>query len=138
MIRILIVDDLAEVRRELATLLVLAARRLGIAIDVVGEAKDGLEAVQEARRLCPDVVLMDLEMPGLDGFEATRRIKADRPAVRLIILSIHAGSYELERARAAGADGFIVKGAGHEVLLQAILAKDGSPNSFDFQKGEKK
>jgi two-component system invasion response regulator UvrY len=73
-------------------------------------------------------------MPGMDGCEATRQIKASRPASRVIILTIHAGPAEKECARAAGADGFITKGASYETLLNTILAKDGPSNSFDPRK----
>jgi DNA-binding NarL/FixJ family response regulator len=85
---------------------------------VVGEAENGHDAVLRAQALHPDVVLMDLEMPILDGFEATRRIKAEQPAARVIILSIHTGSEEQQRAREAGADGFVVKGDSYKYLLK--------------------
>jgi CheY-like chemotaxis protein len=77
------------------------------------------------------VVLMDLEMPILDGYEATRRIKTEQPTLRVIILSVHAGLEEVQRARASGADNFVVKGSDYQLLLNAILATDGSPNVFD-------
>jgi DNA-binding NarL/FixJ family response regulator len=137
-IRILIVDDLPQVRKGLVEVLKLASRNLGLKVVVIGEAQNGREAIELTHRLRPDVVLMDLEMPVLDGFEATRMLKSCRPAPRVIILSIHEGSEEQARARAAGADGFVVKGAGYEGLLNAILARDGSPNSSDLEKGEKK
>ena len=122
-IRVLIVDDLPQVREGLATVLKLAANRTSPAIEVVGEAQDGWEAVRKARALLPDVILMDLEMPGLDGYQATRRIKAERLAPRVIILSIHGGPQAQQRARAAGADNFVTKGDSYEVLLNAILSK---------------
>ncbi len=125
-VRALLVDDSTEVRHELRQLLELSG-----AVQVIGEAGDGQEAVRLAAGLSPDVVVMDLEMPGLDGFEATRRIKADRPAVRVVILSVHAGPGVEARARAAGADGFVVKGANYQTLLNAILGKDGSDKSFE-------
>ena len=121
-IRILIVDDLPHVRQGLATVLQLAARRAGLAIEVVGEAQNGIEAVQQAQVLHPDVILMDLEMPVVDGYEATRRIKAEQPATRVIILSIHAGLEEQQLAFAAGADDFVTKDSDYEVLLNAILS----------------
>ena len=135
-IRVLIVDDLPQVRQGLNRLLQLAARRLQPAIEVVGEAQNGQEAVQQAQVLHPDVILMDLEMPVMDGFEATRRIKAELPLTRVIILSIHAEPEEKERARAAGADDFIIKGASYPILLNAVLKKDAEKNSFDNDKGE--
>ncbi len=79
-IRVLIVDDLPQVRQGLAIMLELAARGASPKVEVIGEAQNGNEAVQQARTLHPDVILMDLEMPVLDGYEATRRIKAEQPA----------------------------------------------------------
>jgi DNA-binding NarL/FixJ family response regulator len=137
-IRVLIVDDLPQVRQGLANVLRLAFRNAGLQIMLIGEAQNGREAIEQTQKLLPDVVLMDLEMPVLDGFEATRTIKSCRPAPRVIILSIHEGPEEQARAYAAGADGFVVKGAGYQGLLNAILSRDGSPNSFDLEKGEKK
>src|SRR5512136_2963835 len=106
-IRVLIVDDLPQVRQGLASVLNLAARRSRLKIEVAGEAQNGMEAIQQARILNPDVILMDLEMPILDGYEATRQIKAEQLGARVIILSIHAGREEQLRAQDAGADGFV-------------------------------
>jgi len=131
-LRVLIVDDVPQVRQELRGLLQLTSE-----LEVVGEAANGREAVSQAEALRPDVVVMDLEMPVMDGFEATRQIKSCRPAPRVVILSVHASPQEQQRAREAGADGFVVKGASYQVLLNAILARDGSPHSSDPEKGEK-
>lgn len=120
-LRVLIVDDLPQVREGLRTLLKLAGKRLDLAIEMVGEAETGSEAIRQAQALRPDVVLMDLEMPGMDGYEATRQIKAALPATRVIILSIHSGEDAQQRAQAAGADGFVTKGERYEILLQAML-----------------
>jgi DNA-binding NarL/FixJ family response regulator len=128
-VRVLLVDDAARVRHELGELLELTGM-----VQVIGEAGDGLEAVRLAAELAPDVIVMDLEMPGLDGFEATRRIKAGPSAPRVVVLSVHAGAVEQD-ARAAGADSFVVKGACYQILLNAILGKDGPNHSFE--KGEK-
>jgi DNA-binding NarL/FixJ family response regulator len=122
-IKVLIVDDLPHVRQGLVSLLLLASRNAHPTLEVVGEAQDGREAVHQAQTLHPDVVLMDLEMPVLDGYAATRQIKAEQPGVRVVILSIHAGPEEEARARAAGADGFVVKGASYQALLDAILGQ---------------
>lgn len=131
-LRVLIVDDVSQVRQELRGLLQLTSE-----LEVVGEAANGLEAISQTKALRPDVVVMDLEMPVLDGLEATRQIKSYQPAPRVVILSVYAGPRERERAREAGADGFVVKGASYQILLNAILARDGSPHSFDPEKGEK-
>ena len=136
-IRVLIVDDLPQVREGLATVLKLAARTAKTAVEIVGEAQNGDEAIEQARSLHPDVILMDLEMPGMDGYEATRRIKAQQPALRVIILSIHAEAEAQQRARAAGADGFITKGESYGTLLNAILAVNTSMNSDSQRKGGK-
>ncbi len=114
-IRVLIVDDVERVRRDLCTLLMLIGN-----IEIIGEAQNGSEAVQQARILQPDVILMDLEMPFLDGYEATRQIKALWPSCRVIALTVH--DYETARlqAKEAGMDGFIVKGTSLESLVRII------------------
>ena len=116
-IRVLIVDDVPQVRRELRTLLPLLE-----AIDVVGEAENGQSAVELAAALQPDVILMDVEMPIMDGLVATRLIKQQCPQCRVIILSIHDDEAVRARARLAGADDFVDKGAPLAALLQAIQA----------------
>ncbi len=131
-IRVLIVDDLPQVRQGLAIVLTLAAKSSQPKIAVIGEARDGREAIEQARALRPDVILMDLEMPALNGYEATCQIKAEHPTQRVIILSVHAGPEEQARARAAGADGFISKDAGYEVLVNAISGRNDSTNSKRF------
>ena len=116
-IRVLIVDDMEQVRKDLCTFLTLSA-----AIEIVGEASNGLEAVRLVESLSPQVVLLDLEMPVMDGYEATRQIKTKYPCCRVIILTIHADEAEYQQALKAGADAFIAKGARLEVLMQAIRA----------------
>jgi len=114
--RLLIVDDISQVRQDLHYLLELEGR-----IDVAGEAADGLAAVSQVQALQPDVVLMDLEMPVLDGYEATRRIKALHPACRVVALSLHSYPSAREKAFQAGVDNFIEKGAPIDMLVHAIL-----------------
>ncbi len=114
-IRVLIVDDVPQVRRELRTLLPLLDD-----IEIVGEAGDGQSAIEAAAALQPDAILIDVEMPILDGLEATRRIKQASPATRIIILSIHNDATVRAQARSAGADDFVDKGASLNTLLQAI------------------
>jgi len=78
-------------------------------LDLVGMAKNGTEAIQQARELQPDVILMDLEMPEMNGIAATRIIKAERPFVRIIIVSASQDESTMEEVSQAGADGFFPK-----------------------------
>ncbi len=110
--RILIVDDRAVVRDELERVLEMFGR-----VTVVGKAVDGRDALRQARATQPDIVLMDLEMPGMDGFEATRQIKALRLARKVIVLSVYGDALSQQRAMQAGADAFIVKGADLQAML---------------------
>ncbi|MEJ2736360.1 MAG: response regulator transcription factor, partial [Anaerolineae bacterium] len=89
-------------------------------IEIVGEAADGREAIRLAQALQPDVILMDLEMPVLDGYEATRQIKAVFPSCRVVALTVHGYEAARQKAVQAGADVFLVKGASVETLVQAI------------------
>lgn len=127
--RVMLVDDTPQVLQDLRQLLELTGQ-----VEVVAEASNGEEAVCLSAELLPDAILMDLEMPGMDGYETTRRIKRLLPASRVIILSVHAGPSERERARAAGADDFIMKGANYEVLVGAILGTKDFPVSTGNQK----
>ncbi len=120
-IRILIADDSTEVRRGLREVLTL----LG-AVEVIGEAGDGREAVERAGRLRPDVVLMDLEMPGMDGLEAARRIRATCPGARIVILSARDDGAARREAAKAGADGFVVKGTPARELAALLAGNDRS------------
>jgi DNA-binding NarL/FixJ family response regulator len=113
--RVLIVDDIPQVREDLRTLLTLSGD-----IEIVGEAVDGREAILQADASRPEVILMDLEMPVLDGYEATRQIKAHDPACRVIALTVHGYEEARQKASQAGVDDFIVKGAPVKMLVQAI------------------
>jgi len=117
--RILIVDDVTQVRAELSILLPLAGD-----INIIGEAANGLEAVSQAKTLQPDVVLMDLEMPVMNGYEAIRRIKDQSPACRVIALTVHSYANAQTKARQSGADAVIIKGAPLDCLLQEILKEE--------------
>jgi pilus assembly protein CpaE len=119
-IRILIVDDLPHVRQELVQLLQLAARKIEPGIEVAGEAQNGYEAISQAQTLRPDVILMDLEMPVMDGYEAARQIKALQPSCQIIALTIHSGEAARQKAFTAGMADLVVKGAPLEMLLRAI------------------
>jgi len=114
-IRILLVDDHAVVRKGMRALL---DREAGL--EVVGEAENGEQAVQAADRLRPDVILMDLEMPGGGGVEATRRISATRPESRIVVLTSHAAEEDVFPALKAGALGYLLKHSAPEDVLQAI------------------
>jgi len=113
-IRLLIADDRLSSRNGLKALLATQAE-----IEIVGEAADGQEAVQLVEQYRPDAVLMDVQMPVIDGLEATRMIKGRWPEVKVIVLSMYSSSQA--EALAAGADAFLVKGCATEDLFQAIL-----------------
>jgi DNA-binding NarL/FixJ family response regulator len=114
-LRLLIVDDMPQVRQELCLLLQVTGE-----LEVVGEAINGLDAIQQAESLRPDVVLMDLEMPVMDGCEATIQIKERQLAKKVIILTIHAGDEIAERIQRSGADEYIQKGVSFEILIRTI------------------
>jgi DNA-binding NarL/FixJ family response regulator len=115
MTTVLIADDQALVRVGLRK--ILDAER---ETDVVGEASDGEEAVSETRRLRPDVVLMDIRMPALDGIEATRRIVRNQPTTRVLILTTFGLDNYVYDALRAGASGFMLKDAPPEEIAAAV------------------
>jgi DNA-binding NarL/FixJ family response regulator len=117
--RVLIADDHAHSRKGLRALL-----STWPAVEVVGEAEDGREAVQRVEECQPDVVLMDLQMPEWDGLKATRYIKARWPQIRVIALTIRATSRS--EAMAAGVDAFLLKGCPSKELLAAIQGDEDS------------
>jgi DNA-binding NarL/FixJ family response regulator len=116
-VRVLLVDDQALFREALATLLALSPE-----VEVVGQAGDGAEAVAQCAQLKPDVVLMDLRMPGVDGIEATRRIAAAQPEVRVLVLTTFEEDAEVFAAIRAGAAGYLLKASPSEKLFEAIRA----------------
>ena len=116
-IRVLLVDDHPIVREGLR--LLLATQR---GIEVVGEAADGHEACSAARALEPDVVVLDLALPGLHGVDVTRTIRAERETTRVLVLSMHGSDEHVRPAVRAGASGFLVKGAGLSDIAAAIIA----------------
>jgi len=115
MIRVLVADDQRVVREGLATLLGLLE-----GIEVVGQAADGEEAVGLAAQTRADVVLMDLNMPGLDGTAATARLAAEQPGVKVLVLTTYADDENLFAALRAGARGYLTKDAGAEAIADAI------------------
>ena len=121
MIRILVADDQQLVRSGFRMIL-----RSDPALEVVGEAADGVEAVSLARELRPDVVLMDVRMPRVDGIEATRRVTAAGEAPRVLVLTTFDLDEYVFAALRAGASGFLLKDAPEEQLLAAIrVVADG-------------
>jgi DNA-binding NarL/FixJ family response regulator len=113
--RVLVVDDDENVRSVVCEVL----REAGL--PVVGEAADGLEGVEQAAALAPDVVLLDVRMPRLGGIEAARRIRAANARVRLVILSAYDDATLKAEAEAVGASAFLVKGCGLSQLLEAVV-----------------
>ncbi|MEY3283702.1 MAG: hypothetical protein RIR86_1715 [Acidobacteriota bacterium] len=114
---VLLVDDHAVVRQGFR--MIISAEP---DFEVIGEASNGREAVQEAELLQPDIVLMDVSMPELNGIEATRRIVAVAPRTRILALSMHRDSVYVREILRAGASGYLLKEAGDQDLLTAIRA----------------
>lgn len=114
-IRVLVVDDHPTFRRGLGALLASLPD-----VELVGEAADGEAAVERAAALTPDVVVMDLDMPGLGGVEATRRIVAAQPSVAVLVLTMLDEDESVFAAMRAGARGYVVKGADTDDVLRAL------------------
>jgi DNA-binding NarL/FixJ family response regulator len=122
-IRVLVVDDQAVVRAGVAMLLTAAG-----GFEIAGEAANGREAVELAARLRPDVVLMDLRMPLVDGIAATRRIVDAQPSTRVLVLTTFADDADLFGALGAGAIGYLVKDGPPEEMIDAVRrAARGEP-----------
>jgi DNA-binding NarL/FixJ family response regulator len=116
-IRVLVVDDHQLFREGVHALLdSLPSMR------VVGEADCGADAIEAARTLAPDVILMDVQMPDMNGLEATRRILGAQPSVGIIVVTMFEDDETVFAAMRAGAKGYVLKGAGQEELVRAILA----------------
>jgi DNA-binding NarL/FixJ family response regulator len=124
-IRLLIADDHALFREGMRALLGAVP-----GIEVAGEAADGEAAVAQAAALQPDVILMDINMPGGGGLEATRRIRAAQPEIGIIIVTMVDDDGSVFAAMRAGARGYALKGAHHEDILQAIRAVAGGQAIF--------
>jgi two-component system, NarL family, nitrate/nitrite response regulator NarL len=116
-IRILLVDDHVLFRKGIASILAEAHT-----FQVVGEAANGLEAVEKAKELMPDVILMDISMPKLDGLEATRQIKTHLPAIRIVILTVSEEDQNIFEAVKCGAHGYLLKNIEMETLINALRA----------------
>ena len=124
-IRILVADDHPVVRKGLHSCL---ARQEQLRI--VGEAADGNEALAKALELKPDVVLMDISMPGQDGMAVTAALRKEAPEIKVLILSVHGNKEYLFRIVQAGAHGYVSKGAPPEELLRAIETVHGGHTFF--------
>jgi CheY-like chemotaxis protein/anti-sigma regulatory factor (Ser/Thr protein kinase) len=116
-LRILLVDDHAAVRNAMRQMLDERHQ-----LSVVGEASDGIDAIVQARQLRPDVILMDIMMPHMDGIEATKRIHAELPDIQILGLSMQARSDTVHAIEHAGAAGFFVKGLDTQRLLDRLLS----------------
>jgi len=115
-LRVLIADDHRLFAEALEAILAADGR-----IEVVGQATDGAEAVELARTLAPDVVLMDVSMPVLDGFEATREIRAATETIRVLMLTGSNSRDDVDRSREAGASGYVTKDRIASELVEALV-----------------
>jgi DNA-binding NarL/FixJ family response regulator len=120
MIRVLLADDHAVVRDGLRALL---EAQPGMA--VVGDVANGRDALREAQKLQPDIVVMDISMPDLNGIEATLQMQAAAPAARVLILSMHSTTEHIFRALQAGARGYLLKDSAGTELVEAVRAVHG-------------
>lgn len=141
-IRVLVVDDHTIIRKGIRAVLDLVPD-----IDLVGEAENGKQAVAKDEELTPDVILMDLMMPEMDGIEGIKQIRARRPAARILVLTNFAGEDMIFPAIKAGAMGYHLKDSSPEALIDAIRQVDGGVASLhpgiakkvleEFHSGEK-
>ena len=125
-VRVLLADDHTVVRDGLR-LLINGQRDMR----VVGEAADGQEAVQKARDLAPDVVVMDLSMPKLNGLQATERLREEQPAVKVVALTVHEDATYLLQVCKAGAAGYVLKRSAGDDLIRAIRDVARGTTHFD-------
>ncbi|MGB7443045.1 MAG: response regulator transcription factor [Coleofasciculaceae cyanobacterium] len=129
-LRVLIVED--DPMMQLGLEQSLAAQPF---IEIVGQAEDGYMGVEAAKKLKPDLIVMDLGLPRLDGIAATEQIKAALPEIRIVMLTSHTTEQEIIASLSAGADAYCVKGADIERLLQAIAAASEGATYLDPQVG---
>ncbi|WP_343617357.1 response regulator transcription factor [Novosphingobium sp.] len=126
MIRVLIADDHLIIREGVAAIIEAEED-----MTLVGEAADGHEAVEQWRKLRPDVVLMDIQMPGLNGVQAIATIMAEAPASRILVLTTYPGDSQASRALASGAAGYMLKSSLRQAMLEAIRAVAGGSTYID-------
>jgi len=124
--RVLIVDDHEVVRRGIRSLL-----QSHPGCEICGEAVDGMDAVGKARGLAPDVIIMDISMPNLNGLEATRQIRKILPQTEVVILSQHESAEMVRQAFKAGARGYVVKASVTKNLLRALETANAHEPYFD-------
>jgi signal transduction histidine kinase len=134
-IRVLVADDHPIVRQGIAMLLAVEED-----MALVAEASNGREAIQQYRTHRPDITLMDLQMPGMNGLDAISAIRAEFPHARIIVLTTYAGDAQAQRALQAGAQGYLLKNALHKELLEAIRAvhvgRKALPSESSFELAE--
>jgi two-component system, NarL family, response regulator NreC len=114
-IKVLIADDHQLFREGLVNLISSAPD-----IEVIGEAKDGLEATKKAKKLKPDLILIDIGMPNMNGIEATKTIKRDDPGIKIIAVSMHSDRQFVKGVLEAGADGYLLKNCTYRQLIDAV------------------
>lgn len=124
-LRVLLADDHPTFRTGLATLL-----NTDAAVAVVGEAGTGDEVVARAAELCPDLIIMDIQMPGCNGIEATRHILRQQPKIRILVMTMFEDDHTVAAAMRAGARGYILKGALPEEIVRAVWAVAGGEAIF--------
>jgi DNA-binding NarL/FixJ family response regulator len=125
-IRVVLADDHAVVRKGIREFLEEEGD-----IEVVGEATDGQEALKLTLEQSPDVAVLDIQMPGLNGIEVTRRIKAERPAVRVMVLTAYDDDPYIFAALQAGASGYVLKSAPSDELIRAVRAVSRGESALD-------
>ena len=114
-IKVLVVDDHQLFREGIVTLLFSAEN-----IEVIAQAEDGLDAIEKAKHYKPDVVLLDITMPRMNGIEATKKLKALMPGIKIVSLSMHSEKQYVKGVLEAGADGYLLKNCTHRQLTDAI------------------
>lgn len=124
-ISVLLVDDHPVVREGIKACLLRRGR-----IKVIGEASDGVEAIRRAKELSPDVVLMDISLPRMNGLEATRRLRRVAPRARVLILTIHENREYVRQMARCGAEGYLLKSASPAELVRALEAVDAGEAFF--------
>jgi two-component system nitrate/nitrite response regulator NarL len=124
-IKLLLVDDHPVVRRGITSCLAQQER-----LAIVGEAADGLEAVRQAKELLPDIILMDIDMPLMNGLAVTELLRRELPNVKVLILSMHSNTEYVLRIVRSGARGYVLKGASLEELVRAIETVDSGKTFF--------